>query len=210
MEPINPSVRKTKYMTESAAAAAISALLVLLKLLAPFLVFITMLTSAIPIAIICSLHGMKWGFFTALAEIILVNIIGGVELGITTAFYAAALGLALGYGFRHQLSAAKTIHLTALAYIVEMSYKIAVSIYILGIADALSAAIDRFTAFIQWLWKPLSTVAGFDPDPGKAAFTTSGMIMVGLVFILNAYCYAYLNHELGREVMKRVKAGRRE
>ena len=91
-----------------------------------------------------------------------------------------------------------------------MSYKIAVSIYILGIADALSSAIDRFTTFIQWLWKPLSAIAGFDPDPGKAAFTTSGMVMVGLIFILNAYCYAYLNNELGREVLKRVKAGRRE
>ena len=115
-----------------------------------------MLTSAVPIAMICSLHGMKWGLGTSLAEIFLVNIIGGPEIGFTTAFYAAALGLAMGYGFHRKLSFAKTLHLTALAYVVEMSYKIAVSIYILGIADALTSAIDRFVSMIQWIWKPLS------------------------------------------------------
>ena len=49
---MNSSVQKTKYLTEAAAAAAIAALLVLLKLVAPFFVFITMLTSAVPIAVI--------------------------------------------------------------------------------------------------------------------------------------------------------------
>lgn len=207
---MNSSVQKTKYLTEAAAAAAIAALLVLLKLVAPFFVFITMLTSAVPIAVICSFHGMKWGLGTSLAEIFLVNIIGGPEIGFTTAFYAAALGMAMGYGFRHKLSFAKTLHLTALAYVVEMSYKIAVSIYILGIADALTSAIDRFVSMIQWIWEPLSFLFHLDPDPGKAAFTTSGMVMLGLVFILNAYCYAYLNQEIGVEILKRLKAGRRD
>ena len=169
-----------------------------------------MITAAVPIAVICSFHGMKWGMGTSLAEIFLVNIIGGPEIGLTTAFYAAALGLAMGYGFRHKLSFAKTLHLTALAYVVEMSYKIAVSIYLLGISDALSSALDRFVAMIQWIWKPLAQLFQFDPDPGKAMFTTSGMVMLGLVFILNGYCYAYLNQEIGREILKRLIAGRRE
>ena len=47
---MNPAVRRTKYLTEAAAAAAIAALLVLLKLLAPFLVFVTMIAAAVPIA----------------------------------------------------------------------------------------------------------------------------------------------------------------
>lgn len=209
MTPTNPSVRKTKYLTEAAAAAAIAAMLVLLKLLAPFLVFITMLTAAIPIAIICDLHGMKWGIGTSVAEVLLVNMIGGPEIGLTTAFYAAALGLAMGYGFGHNWSFNKTMHLTALAYVVEMSYKIIFSIYILGIADALSSAIDRLVTFLRWIWHPLSTVFGFDPDPGKAVFSTSGMVMVGLLFLVNAYCYAYLNQELGRDILKRLKAGLR-
>lgn len=206
---MNSSLRKTKNLTEAAAAAAISALLVLLKLLAPFLVFITMLTSAIPIAIICRLHGMKWGIGASVAEIFLVTVIGGIELGITTAFYAAALGLAMGYGFYHNLSFNKTMHLTALAYIVEMSYKIAVSIYLLGISDALSAGLDRLIAVIRWIWKPLASLFSFDPDPGKAMFTTSGMIMLAIIFILNAYSYAYLNQEIGRDILKRLLAGRR-
>ena len=66
---MNSSVQKTKYLTEAAAAAAIAALLVLLKLVAPFFVFITMLTSAVPIAVICSFHGMKWGLGTSLQYI---------------------------------------------------------------------------------------------------------------------------------------------
>lgn len=38
-------------------------------------------------------------------------------------------------------------------------------------------------------------------------FTTSGMVMLGIVFILNAYCYAYLNMEIGGNVLKRLKGG---
>ena len=153
---MNPAVRRTKYLTEAAAAAAIAALLVLLKLLAPFLVFVTMIAAAVPIAIICDFHGMKWGLGTCVAEVLIVNMFGGPEIGLTTAFYAAALGLAMGYGFRHKLSYAKTLNLTALAYIVEMSYKIVFSIYILGIADALSSMIDRLVTFVRWAWQPLS------------------------------------------------------
>ena len=39
-------------MTEAAAAAAIAAILVLLKLVMPFLVAVTMMASAVPIAVI--------------------------------------------------------------------------------------------------------------------------------------------------------------
>lgn len=204
---MNESVRKTKYLTEAAAAAAIASLLVLLKLLAPFLVFVTMTASPIPIAVICDFHGMKWGFGTSAGVVILVTMIGGPEIGLTTAFYAGALGMAMGYGFLHKMSYGKTLCLTILAYILEMSYKIIFSIYVLGIADALTGAIDRFTTFLRWIWTPLSSVFGFDPDPGKAMLTTSGMVMLGIIFILNAYCYAYLNMEIGGNVLKRLKGG---
>ena len=170
---MNESVRKTKYLTEAAAATAIASILVLLKLLAPFLVFVTMIAAAIPIAVICDFHGMKWGAGTSAAVVAVVTMTGGPEIGLTTAFYAGALGMAMGYGFRHKLSYKKTIGLTALAYIVEMTYKIIFSIYVLGIADALSGAIERFTTFIGWIWKPLATVLGYDPDPGKATLTLS-------------------------------------
>ncbi len=206
---MNESVKKTKYLTEAAAATAIASILVLLKLLAPFLVFITMIAAAIPIAVICDFHGMKWGFGTSVGVVALVTMIGGPEIGLTTAFYAGALGMAMGYGFLHKLSYRKTLCLTALAYIIEMSYKIIFSIYVLGIADALTSAIDRFTTFLKWIWTPLAPIMGFDPDPGKAMFTTSGMVMVGLVFLLNAFCYAYLNIELGTDILKRLKGGMR-
>ena len=51
-------------MTEAAAAAAIAAILVLLKLVMPFLVAVTMMASAVPIAVIAGLHGMRWGIGT--------------------------------------------------------------------------------------------------------------------------------------------------
>ena len=108
-------MRKTKYLTEAAAAAAIASLLVLLKLLAPFFVFVTMTASPIPIAVICDFHGMKWGFGTSAGVVILVTMIGGPEIGLTTAFYAGALGMAMGYGFLHKLSYGKTLCLTILA-----------------------------------------------------------------------------------------------
>ncbi len=209
MTPTNPSVRKTKYLTEAAAAAAITAILVLLKLFMPFLVVLTMMASAVPIAIICDFHGMKWGVGTAVAEILLVNMFGGPEIGFTTAFYAAALGLALGYSFVHQLSYKMTWHLTSLAFLVEMSYKVAFSIYILGIADALSAAIERLASLIRWIWSPIASLLSLDADPEKAAYTTVGMAIFAGIFIMEAYLYSYWNIEIGTHVLKRLRAGMR-
>jgi len=203
------SIRKTKRLTEAAAAAAIAAIFVLLKLLAPFLVFITMLVAASPIAVIGVFHGMKWGLGTSAAVILLVTMIGGPEIGLTTAVYAGALGMAMGYSFRNGFSYKKTVTLTALAYIVEMSYKIAFSIYVLGIADALSSVLERFITFIHWIWQPLAEFLSFDPDPGKAVFSLSGTICVALLFLFNGWCYGYLNVELTTELLKRLKAGRR-
>ena len=203
------SVQKTKRLTEAAAAASIAAMFVLLKLLAPFLVFITMIVAASPIAVISYFHGMKWGVGTSAAVIVLVTMIGGPEIGLTTAVYAGALGLAMGYSFLHALSYKKTIALTALAYVVEMSYKIAFSIYILGIADALSSILARLVTFISWIWQPLARIFSFDPDPGRAVFSTTGAIMVGILFLFNGWCYAYLNVELTTELLKRLKMVKR-
>lgn len=206
---MNETVRKTKYLTEAAAATAIATMLVLLKLLAPFLVFVTMIAGPLPIIVITAWHGMRWGMGTALAVILLVSMIGGVPLGITTAVYAGALGLSIGYGYLHGWSYGKTWFFATVAYLVEMSYKITVSIYVLGIADALTATIDRFTSFIQWIWQPLSRIFAFDPDPGRATFTLSGMVMVGLLFVVNGICYAYLNMELSQDILKRLNRGLR-
>lgn len=203
------SVKKTKMLTEAAAAAAIAAMLVLLKLIAPFLVFITMLTAASPIAIIGYFHGMKWGLGTSAAVIAIVTMIGGPEIGLTTAVYAGALGMAMAYGFSRKLSYGKTVALTALAYVVEMSYKIIFSIYVLGIADALSSVLERFITLISWVWHPLAGLMGFDPDPGRAVFSATGAAMVGLVFLFNGWCYGYLNVELCTELIKRLKMVRR-
>lgn len=206
---MNETVRKTKYLTEAAAATAIATMLVLLKLLAPFLVFVTMIAGPLPIIVITAWHGMRWGMGTALAVILLVSMIGGVPLGITTAVYAGALGLSIGYGYLHGWAYGKTWFLATVAYLLEMSYKITVSIYVLGIADALTATIERFTSFIQWIWQPLSRLFAFDPDPGRATFTLSGMVMVGILFVVNGICYAYLNMELSQDILKRLSRGLR-
>ena len=169
-----------------------------------------MMASAVPIAVIAGLHGMRWGIGTAVAEILLVNMIGGPEIGLTTAFYAAALGLALGYSFIHGLSFVKSVHVVALAFLVEMTYKVTFSIYILGIADALAASIERLASVIRWIWQPLARLFSMDPSPEKAAYTMGGMIFFAILFIIEAYIYAYWNVEIGRNILKRLKAGMRE
>ena len=209
MTPTNATVRKTKYLTEAAAAAAIAAILVLLKLFMPFLVVLTMMASAVPIAVICEFHGMKWGVGTAAAEILLVNMIGGPEIGLTTAFYAAALGLALGYGFRHRLSYYKTLHLTSFAFMVEMTYKWFFSIYVLGIVSDISEADDRMIDMLHWVWGPIASIFGLDPEPENATVTILGIAIMYVLFVIEAYLYAYWNIELGTHVVKRLRAGMR-
>jgi uncharacterized protein YybS (DUF2232 family) len=206
---MNETVRRTKILTEASVAAAIATMFVLLKLLAPFLVFVTMVASPIPIALIAAFHGMRWGVGTSVAVVVLVTIFGGPEIGLTTAFYAWALGLALGYGTRKGLSYKKTLFLTAAAYLIEMTYKIIFSIYVLGLTDTLSSVVDKFITFIRWIWVPLAGVLHFDPDPSKVMLTASGSAMVGLVFIINAFCYAYLSLELFEELYRRMKTVRR-
>ncbi len=49
-----------------------------------------------------------------------------------------------------------------------------------------------------------------DPSPEKAAYTTGGMIFFAILFIIEAYIYAYWNVEIGRNILKRLKAGMRE
>lgn len=198
---MNDTVRRTKLMTETAVAAALSAMMVLLKLIFPLLVVITMWCSAVPIAIICAFHGMRWGLFCCAAEIALVNMLGGPQIGLTTAFYAAALGLAMGYGFLKQLPYWKTFLLVFIAYVVEMSYKIIFSIYVLGIADALTASIDRLTKILTWIWTPFANLFGSDPH----ALQDGGLAATIFMFLLNAYAYAFLNMEIGKTVYKRLK-----
>lgn len=198
---MNSTVRRSKLMTETAVAAALSAMLVLLKLIFPLLVVVTMWCSAVPIAIITSFHGMRWGLFCCAVEIGLVNMLGGPQIGLTTAFYAAALGLAMGYGFLKNLSYRKTFALVFAAYVTEMSYKIIFSIYVLGIADALSASVDRLAKILTWLWTPLAHLFHTDPN----ALSSSGLAVTVIIFLLDACVYAYLNLEIGIHVRKRLK-----
>lgn len=206
---LDPSYKKTKQLTESAVAATITAILVLLKLTMPFLVVLTMMTSGIPIALICKYHGMRWGLYTVFAEVALVNMIGGPEIGLTTAFYAAALGLAVGYGMVHEWSYKNTLHLTALAFVVEMTYKIVFSIYVLGIKDALTTSIDRIISFMSWIWEFLAKVLGFNPAPDQVIFSNTGMAVLAVIFIADAYLYAYWHLELTEMIGKRLGAVKR-
>ena len=148
---------------------------------------------------------MKWGLGSSLAVILVVTILGGPEIGLTTAVYAGALGLALGYGTRKQGASHKVIALTALAYVVEMTYKIVFSIYVLGISDALSSVLTRLITFMQWIWRPLSSVLGYDPNPERAMFSTAGAAMLAVIFIIDAFCYAYLAEELFSELYRRIR-----
>ncbi|MDY6084449.1 MAG: DUF2232 domain-containing protein [Dialister sp.] len=198
---MNNTVRRAKLMTETAVAAALSAMLVLLKLVFPLLVVVTMWCSAVPIAIISSFYGMRWGLFCCAAEIALVNMLGGPQIGLTTAFYAAALGLAMGYGFLKNLSYWKTFALVFIAYVTEMSYKIIFSIYVLGIADALSASVERLEKILTWIWTPFANFFHADPN----ALSKSGLMVTILIFLLDACVYAYLNLEIGITVRKRLK-----
>mgnify|MGYP000591597434 FL=1 len=104
----------------------------------------------------------------------------------------------------------KSVHVVALAFLVEMTYKVTFSIYILGIADALAASIERLASVIRWIWQPLARLFSMDPSPEKAAYTTGGMIFFAILFIIEAYIYAYWNVEIGRNILKRLKAGMRE
>lgn len=203
------TVKRTRFLTEAAAAAAISTMLVLLKLVAPFLVIITMLAAPIPIIIITKEQGFKYGFVTAVVVVLLTTLTGGAPTGLTTSVYAGVLGTIIGYGFRVKWSYKKIWAIATMGYLVEMAYKFVIFIYVLGIADAFSVILDRFIHGAQWIGNAvvhwLSIPVELTPE-SMLPFALFGVLMM---FIVNGACYVYLNMELSQELMKRMRGGLR-
>ena len=99
----------------------------------------------------------------------------------------ALWGWPLAMAMRKQWASHKVIALTALAYVVEMTYKIVFSIYVLGISDALSSVLTRLITFMQWIWRPLSSVLGYDPNPERAMFSTAGAAMLAVMIYYRCF-----------------------
>lgn len=206
---MHESVVKTKRLTEAAAAAAIAAMFVLLKLAAPFLVVVTMIVSPAPIAAVACFSGMRWALGTSAAVILLVMMTGGPEIGLTTAAYAGALGLAMGYGFRRGFSYRKTMGLTLAAYLVEMTYKIIFSVQVLGLPVLTGGAQERYTEFLHWVTEAIVAHFGVTMAEGELIFTACAGLSLALLLLLDGVCYTYLSMELFSVLLKRLRAARR-
>ena len=199
---MHESVVKTKRLTEAAAAAAIAAMFVLLKA-APFLVVVTMIVSPAPIAAVACFSGMRWALGTSAAVILLVMMTGGPEIGLTTAVYAGALGLAMGYGFRRGFSYRKTMGLTLAAY------KIIFSVQVLGLPVLTGGAQERYTEFLHWVTEAIVAHFGVTMAEGELIFTACAGLSLALLLLLDGVCYTYLSMELFSVLLKRLRAARR-
>ncbi len=206
---MNQSVQKTKMLTEAAAAAGIAAILVLLKLLAPVLVSVTMMVSPVPIAIICRYHGLRWALGTSFATACLVAMIGGPEIGLTTALYAGALGCVMGSAMNRGASKARTIFETSVMFLIYMTYKITFSIYIMGADQILNEVIERFTHFISFLWRTIAGLFVENPVPNENAVAIGALTLVVLLYLFEAWGNSFIAQDLTTRLLARLKYVRR-
>ena len=206
---MNDSVRKTKMLTEAAAACGIASILVLLKLLAPVLVSVTMMTSAVPVAIICRYHGLSWGLGTSFGVVCLVAMIGGPEIGLTTALYAGSLGCVMGSSMARGDAKARTILWTAITFLIYMAYKITFSIYVMGVADILTEVLDRFVRFLSFLWLSVAGLFTETPTANDTAVQIGAALLVLLLYIFEAWGNAFISLDLTNRLLDRLKYVRR-
>ena len=206
---MNDSVRKTKMLTEAAAACGITSILVLLKLLAPVLVSVTMMTSAVPVAIICRYHGLRWALGTSFAIVCLVAMIGGPEIGLTTALYAGSLGCVMGSAMNRGAGKARIILETSVMFLIYMTYKITFSIYVMGADQILNEVIDRFTHFISFLWTSIAGLFVENPVPNENAVTAGALLLVLLLYLFEAWGNSFISLDLTNRLLDRLKYVRR-
>ena len=206
---MNQSVRQTKMLTEAAAAAGIAAILVLLKLLAPVLVSVTMMTAAVPVAIICRYHGLRWALGTSFAVVCLVAMIGGPEIGLTTALYAGSLGCVMGNAMNRGCGKARIITETSVMFLIYMTYKISFSIYIMGADQILNEVIERFTHFVSFLWTSIAGLFVENPAPDAGLVTAAALALVALLYLFEAWGNSYISLDLATRLLARLKYVRR-
>lgn len=203
-----------RALVESAFLSALAVVITLLMEYAPIVGTLAALVSPVPVALVVSRHGLRWGIMSALAATLismtLLNPIVALAVGLSLMLG----GLALGYGIRQRLEASRTLVLMTIAGIVLIAVEFLISAYALGvgpetlvkqmaesIAIGLKQGADlaaRLTGQLPGGLEPGATVETI----ALAVEGTLRQIIVGLI-VTAAALNAYLNYVVSAGLLRR-------
>ena len=124
---------KIKSMTESGLLAAITVITALIGVYVPVLGTIAILLWPLPILVLEVRHGIKWALLSILAAGIIMSILIEPMAAVRMVIGFAPPAIALGYGFRSKLPAAKNLMLSLVTAIFSMLLAMAMLFYITDI-----------------------------------------------------------------------------
>lgn len=203
-----------RALVESAFLAALAVVIILLAEYAPVIGTVAAFLGPVPVAVVVSRHGLKWGGLSAAVATFIsmtfLNPIIALGAGLTLVLG----GLSLGYGIMKRLDAEKTLLLMTVAAIFVVIANIFVSAYALGLGPKalLKQITESMVSGIQQGAQLAAKLTGkpFDAaewaSTGQALITffdeTLRQIIVGLI-ITAAAIHAYLNYTVSGAVLRR-------
>ncbi len=203
-----------RALVESALLAALGAVIISLAEYAPVTGIVVAFLGPVPVAVVVSRHGLKWGVLSAvvatLISIAFLNPIFALGAGLTLILG----GLSLGYGIVKKLDAQKTLLLMTVAGILIVIVNVLVFFLALGLGPEalLKETTESMVTGIEQGAKLAAKLTGQPMDAAEWARTRQEMItafgqtlrqaIVGLV-ITTAAIHAYLNYTISGAVLRR-------
>ena len=199
---------KIKSMTESGLLAAITVITALIGVYVPVLGTIAILLWPLPILVLEVRHGIKWALLSILAAGIIMSILIEPMAAVRMVIGFAPPAIALGYGFRNRLPAAKNLMLSLVTAIFSMLLAMAMLFYITDInpfdmqldmlEETIAATLSAYEAMGMSQEQIAETKQQFD-----TVFKLVSLLMP-LVIICSGIVTTWINFAIGTKVLRRL------
>lgn len=199
---------KIKSMTESGLLAAITVITALIGVYVPLLGTIAILLWPLPILVLEVRHGMKWALMSVLTAGIIMSILIEPMAAIRMVIGFAPPAIALGYGFRNQLPAAKNLMLSLVSAIISMLIAMAMLFYVTEInpfdmqVDMLKESFDITLSAYETMGMTPEQIAE-SKQQFDMAFNMIALLMP-LVIICSGLITTWINFAIGTRVLRRL------
>lgn len=203
-----------RALVESALLAALGAVIIFLAEYAPVIGTVAAFLGPVPVAVVVSRHGLKWGVLSAVvATLISITFLNPI-VALGAGLILVLGGLSLGYGIVKKLDAQKTLLLMTVAGVLIIIVNVLVFFLAMGLGPEalLRETTESMVTGIEQGAKLAAKLTGQPFDAAEWARTRQEMItafgqmlkeaIVGLA-ITTAAIHAYLNYTISGAVLRR-------
>ncbi|HHY34741.1 MAG TPA: DUF2232 domain-containing protein [Firmicutes bacterium] len=206
--------RGQRALVESAFLAALAVVIILLAEYAPVIGIGAAFLGPVPVAVVVSRHGLKWGVLSAVVATLISMAFLNPIVALGAGLVLVLGGLSLGYGIMKKLDAQKTLLLMTIAAIFIAAVNVLLSVIALGLAPEalLRQATESMVSGMEQGAQLAAKLTGKPFDAAEWTSTRQAMItslsetlrqtIVGLL-VTAAAIHAYLNYTVSGAVLRR-------